>query len=495
VREAATTTNRPVRRSANLRAAVYVRISKDDQGDELGVARQEKLCRRLAASKHWTVADVYQDNDVSASSGVERPAYERLLADIEAGAVDAVVVFDLDRLHRRPAELEHFIDLADEHSIALATVGGDVNLANPDDRFKARLMGVVAKGEAEKMSKRLKAMHAEKAEQGLPVGAGTSTKRRPFGYQVGGMKIDETEAELIRQAAADVLAGVPLSAIARRWSQQGVRVPSGTARGWSPNSVKYILTGARAAGLRSHAVTLRRENGRAIYGPATLYPAAWPAILDRATHDRLVEHFAQPVPMSVPRRRTLLTSLVHCGMCGATMGRVYRHGNPYLQCMHGVGRTGCGRVAMRADAVEVAVLDRVLAHIDERAALGVEALLTTDATGEAREVAHELTQAERFKLQLAERIAAGADFDDAELSVMRRTNRERIETLKARLADLTATSVMSRWDSVEAFESEWEAADLDTRWGLLRSIVESVTVAAKTGKLLDPARISVRFRT
>src|SRR5271165_5724161 len=104
------------------KAAIYTRISSDD-GTALGVARQERDCRELVARRGWTVAGVYTDNDVSATNGKPRPAYQRLLADLADGLVDAVVVWDLDRLHRRPIELEEFLDLADRRRVALASVG------------------------------------------------------------------------------------------------------------------------------------------------------------------------------------------------------------------------------------------------------------------------------------------------------------------------------------------------------------------------------------
>ena len=80
-------------------------------------------CAKLCAQRGWTTVE-YVDNDTSASNGKTRPAYQRMLADIREGRVDAVVAWNLDRLHRRPIELEHFIALADQKHIALATVGG-----------------------------------------------------------------------------------------------------------------------------------------------------------------------------------------------------------------------------------------------------------------------------------------------------------------------------------------------------------------------------------
>ena len=93
-------------------AAVYARISSDD-GTALGVTRQVEDCRALAASLGWTVAEEYVDNDVSAFTGRTRPGYERLLADLRDGSRDAVLVYHLDRLTRRPIELEQFLTVAE----------------------------------------------------------------------------------------------------------------------------------------------------------------------------------------------------------------------------------------------------------------------------------------------------------------------------------------------------------------------------------------------
>ena len=131
------------------RPAAYLRQSKDDQ---LGIDRQRELTLELCTRKGWPVPAIYEDNDASASNGKTRDALRDLLADIRAGKVDAVVVAQLDRLHRRPIELEHFIDLADEKHIALACVSGDVDLATDDGRFMARVIGAVARKEMERKS-------------------------------------------------------------------------------------------------------------------------------------------------------------------------------------------------------------------------------------------------------------------------------------------------------------------------------------------------------
>jgi DNA invertase Pin-like site-specific DNA recombinase len=77
------------------------------------VQRQVEDCRKLASERGWVVAEEYVDNDVSAYSGKRRPSYQRMLADMAAGERDAVIVYNLDRLHRQPAELEDFVTLCE----------------------------------------------------------------------------------------------------------------------------------------------------------------------------------------------------------------------------------------------------------------------------------------------------------------------------------------------------------------------------------------------
>lgn len=112
----------------SVRAAIYARISSDD-GTALGVARQVDDCRREVERHGWEVAEVYTDNDVSASrSKVVRPAYQRMLEDVRAGHLGAITVWDVDRLTRTPRELEDIITFADEHNLKLASVGGEIDL-------------------------------------------------------------------------------------------------------------------------------------------------------------------------------------------------------------------------------------------------------------------------------------------------------------------------------------------------------------------------------
>ena len=143
-----------------------------------GVRRQLKDCEALAARKGWEVAERYVDDDVSAYSGRVRPEYQRMLGDLAAHVVDAVIVWDLDRLHRRPKELEEFFELCEAAGIrSLASVAGDVDLATHDGQFTARILGAVARKESDDKSRRIKRKVLELAQAGRDAGGGCAPLR------------------------------------------------------------------------------------------------------------------------------------------------------------------------------------------------------------------------------------------------------------------------------------------------------------------------------
>src|SRR5215470_5004396 len=92
-------------------AVIYVRASQDRTGAGISVGRQEKDCRAFAADRGLTVREVYADNDITASGKKRRPAYLAMLADL-AERPATVICWHTDRLHRHPAELETYIELA-----------------------------------------------------------------------------------------------------------------------------------------------------------------------------------------------------------------------------------------------------------------------------------------------------------------------------------------------------------------------------------------------
>jgi DNA invertase Pin-like site-specific DNA recombinase len=245
-------------------AAVYVRISQDRGGAGLGVERQEQECRALAQRLGWTVAQVYCDNDLSAYSGRRRPAYERMLADIEAAKITAVIAWHPDRLHRRSAELERYITICERHRVENQTVtAGMWDLSTPSGRMTARQLGAVAAYESEHKSERLKSARIQQAKQGRHHGG-----IRCYGYAKDGTTIVGDEAAEIAAACEAIAAGASLRALVRDLNARGVTTTTGKT--WTSTQLRQTLISPRIAGYSTHKGVIVGD-------------AAWPAIVDDAT--------------------------------------------------------------------------------------------------------------------------------------------------------------------------------------------------------------------
>src|SRR4051812_4967756 len=154
-------------------AAVYARISSDTEGKALGVTRQLEDCR-LAAQLGWSIAQEYVDNDLSAYSGKRRPAYQQLLTDVAEGLRDAVICYHVDRLTRRPVELEQFVATVDAAGVRqVRFVSGDMDLGTGDGLLIGRIMAAVAANESAAKSRRMRRKWEQNAAPGVPHGGST----------------------------------------------------------------------------------------------------------------------------------------------------------------------------------------------------------------------------------------------------------------------------------------------------------------------------------
>src|SRR5207247_3467669 len=137
----------------------------------------------------------------------------------EAGSINGLLVYDLDRLHRQPSELESFIDLCQRLRLTnVASVSGDIDLTTPDGQFQARILGAVAKKESDDKSRRIRRKHEELALNGKVSGGGS----RPYGYEADKLTVRPAEAAVVKDCARRLLAGEPVRSIAADLNKRGV---------------------------------------------------------------------------------------------------------------------------------------------------------------------------------------------------------------------------------------------------------------------------------
>src|SRR5215203_5995339 len=158
-----------------------------------------------------------------------RTRYLRLLDDIEAGRIDAVVIWMEDRLQRQVLELAEFLKVCDGAGVTrIASIGGEFDLSDSEQRTMLYLKAAMAEAEVERLRRRVLRQRLQAAQNGEPHGGG----RRGFGFPGTGKngitaEQVEQERELIREEAARVLSGQSLNGVATEWRQRGIRTPSG----------------------------------------------------------------------------------------------------------------------------------------------------------------------------------------------------------------------------------------------------------------------------
>ena len=472
-------------------AAIYCRISHDTEGEALGVARQAEDCRTLAERNGLTVVDVYTDNDVGASANSRkkhRPEYDRMLADARAGKVGVILAYSNSRLTRRLRELEDLIRLHEQHGTRIFTVvSGEDNLGTADGRMVARIKASVDAGEAERTAERVTRKHLEFAQAGKVVGGGN----RPFGWEADQVTIRPYEAVLLREAAADVLAGLPLGRIAKRWNDAGVTTSTG--RPWTHTQLLQLFRSPRLAGWRVHRTKDTKwtpvppvavgKDGQPVRGQ-------WAPILDDATHRALVVALTTPDTRSrIPRkgaRNYMLSGLLRCGDCSGPM-----YGNKvgethYYRCdSAGHSNTASGRGMDAWVSDQVVLRSEILSAVETGTPTPARENLAAKqaALADVNEMIDDIMAA--FKTRT---ISASVAFKNVEqLEVTR-------DALLRERDVLEAEALASTSETVDA--ATWSTMDTDRRRAACERSLSAIYVrtATRRGNQFDTSRIDPVWR-
>ncbi|WP_230673314.1 recombinase family protein [Rathayibacter sp. Leaf248] len=455
-------------------AAIYARISSDPTGQALGVQRQLEDCRKLAEERGWRVATEYVDNDISAYSGKTRPDYERMLSDIGAGLLDAVIVYNLDRLTRRPIELEQFREVCDRAGVRnVATVSADLDLGTEDGLLMARVVAAFAAKESARKSERVKRKIQQNVEAGKPNGGPI----RPFGYEPDKITVRESEAEVIREIVPRFLAGESVRSLALWLNGRGIPT-TGNAEEWRTPTLRALLTSGRIAGMRDH------------HGVAAA-KAVWPAIITDEEHRQILAVFAsKKVSGRRSPRRYLLSGLLRCGKCGNRLFSSPRATTRRYVCSPGPDHGGCGKLTVVAAPVEEWIAAAVLLRLDTPAMADVLAGRVQADERRAGIVA-ELETLQSRMLELGQMFAAG-DVSRPEWKAARDSLEARATTAQRRLDQIVGTgTVDSLIGSGSSLRAQWAELNLERQVQIIRSVLDYATILPGTpgARSLDPSRI------
>jgi site-specific DNA recombinase len=183
---------RPVKR---LRCAIYTRKSTDEglEKDFNSLDAQREACAAFIQSQRhegWIlVPSLYDDGGYSGGT-MERPALKRVLADIEAGRVDVIVVYKVDRLTRALSDFAKLVDIFDRGSVSFVSITQQFNTTTSMGRLTLNILLSFAQFERELIGERVRDKVAASKKKGMWMG-GTV----PLGYDAKDRKLVVNKAE------------------------------------------------------------------------------------------------------------------------------------------------------------------------------------------------------------------------------------------------------------------------------------------------------------
>jgi site-specific DNA recombinase len=379
--------NKPIVRK--LRCAVYTRKSSEEglEQEFNSLHAQRESCESYITSQRsegWVlVRDQYDDGGISGGT-LERPGLKRLLADIEDGLVDVVVVYKIDRLSRSLMDFSKLVEVFDRNGVTFVSVTQSFNTTTSMGRLTLNILLSFAQFEREVTAERIRDKVKASRMKGMWMGGVP-----PMGYVVQARKlvIDPAQADQARWIFSRFLEIGSATTLARELPARGIRTPKGAII-----DKKYLY---------------RLLSNRALIGEAvhrgTGYPGEHEAIIDRDTWDKV-----HAILTESPRKRAaktradtpaLLKGLLY-GPDGAAFspthtrkqGRLYRYYVSQTVLKHGAGSCPIGRVP--AGEIEAAVIGqlRVVFRQPEIVAGTLNAARGRDTDISEAEVREALTQ-------------------------------------------------------------------------------------------------------
>jgi len=271
------------------RCAVYCRVSSDERLDQEfnSIDAQKEAGHAYVASQRaegWIpVADDYDDPGYSGGN-TERPGLKRLLADIERGLIDIVVVYKIDRLTRSLADFSKMVEVFERQRVSFVSVTQQFNTTTSMGRLMLNVLLSFAQFEREVTGERIRDKIAAAKRKGMWMGGVP-----PLGYDVDNrlLVINEGEAAVVRRIFEEMLTIGSPTQIAANLTAEGV-----TTKAWTTQDGQ-TRSGARIDKKYLHKLLRNRIYLGELSHKGNWYPGAHPAIIDHGLWGRVHEILAK----------------------------------------------------------------------------------------------------------------------------------------------------------------------------------------------------------
>jgi DNA invertase Pin-like site-specific DNA recombinase len=207
------------------RCAIYTRKSTEAglEQDFNSLDAQREACEAYIKSQThegWKLLPRHYDDAGLSGGTLNRPALRCLLDDIDAGRVDVIVVYKVDRLTRSLTDFAKLVELFDEHEVSFVSVTQQFNTTTSMGRLTLNVLLSFAQFEREVIGERIRDKVAQSKAKGIWMGGPV-----PLGYDLGDREllINPTEAELVRQIFALYLERGSVRALKAELDRMGIR--------------------------------------------------------------------------------------------------------------------------------------------------------------------------------------------------------------------------------------------------------------------------------
>lgn len=361
-----------------MRAALYGRVSTEEQAQEgFSIAAQKEKLTAYAHSQDWQIVGYYFDEGISGKH-TERPQLQRLLRDLQSGALDVVLVYRLDRLTRSVLDLYQLLQEFEQHRVSFCSATEAYDTTSAIGRLFITLVAALAQWERENLAERVKmGMEQMALEQKRPGGP------PPYGFaadETNGLRIIPAEAEVVRDIFQWYVDGLGAAAIAKRLNQRGIPPKHGAH--WAESTLHRMLRNHVYYGALRWNYTEKGVNPNP--------PEKW--VLLEGVYEPILskETFLAAQAMLAVRSERhprqlasdyLFSGLLHCARCGRPMfgktGQVSKQGRTYsYRFYHCKGKRTreCDAPLIREDRLADLFVTEVLARIEADAQAAANAL-------------------------------------------------------------------------------------------------------------------------
>jgi site-specific DNA recombinase len=466
--------------ASTVRCAIYCRVSSDERLDSEfnSLDAQREAGEAYVASQKsqgWLlVENEYSDPGFSGGT-LERPALKRLMQDIKAGQIDAVICYKVDRLSRSLLDFSKLMDTFDEHETAFVSVTQTINTGTSSGRLMLNILLSFAQFERELCGERIRDKIAAQRRRGKWAGGNPV-----LGYDVDRsgqspkLVINAAEAKRVRKIFELYLKLGSLLPVVdelekRHWCNKAWTTQKGKPKGGKPfdkGTLHSLLTNPIYIGKIKHKTEVYEGEHEPIID----------AEVFREVQNALRRNGRESVTRVRNKHGALLKGLLTCTACDRAMvhsftgkeNKRYR----YYRCANELknGRKACPTRSLPAPEIEQAVVDEIRI-IAEDAELRKEVWQQTKAHFETERKAID-TERRELERQLKrdqkdiQRLSTKGDRTSVTLDLLADLN-ERVCRAESRLLDLHARVAELDQQNVTRADVDAAFADFDNVWSEL----------------------------